>query len=148
MRFRGRVFQGLMVRGKYDWLIYMRRYDNDGNNINNNNNINDNDNNNNINNNINNVDVKEDMIMIVIILIIIIILMIMIIIITIIKYININNVEVINTGILHHSYQGCAIGVGFCAGSHLDLVLTKLEQVAKNQMVRKSTGLLGFMKVM
>ena len=139
-----------MVRGKYDWLIYMRRYDTDGNNINNNNNINDNDNDNinNINNNINNVDVKEDMTMIVIILIIIIIvLMLVIIIIAIIKYININDVEVINTGILHHCYQGCAIGVGFCAGSHLDLVLTKLEQVAKNQMVRKSTGLLGFMKV-
>lgn len=43
--------------------------------------------------------------------------------------------------------QGCAIGVGFCAASHLDLVVSKLEQVMKEEMVRKSKGFFGFSKV-
>ena len=43
--------------------------------------------------------------------------------------------------------QGCAIGVGFCAGTNLDQVLTKLEQVTKTEMTRKSSGILSFMKV-
>ena len=43
--------------------------------------------------------------------------------------------------------QGCAIGAGFCAASHLDLVVTKLEQVMKEEMVRKSKGFFGFSKV-
>ncbi|KAK7115260.1 maestro heat-like repeat-containing protein family member 1 isoform X1 [Littorina saxatilis] len=42
--------------------------------------------------------------------------------------------------------DGCAIAMGFTAASHLDTVLSKLESVAKNDMVRKSSGLLGFMK--
>lgn len=44
------------------------------------------------------------------------------------------------------SFQGCAIGTGFCAASHLDTVVTKLEQVAKDDMVRKSKGFFGFSK--
>ena len=42
--------------------------------------------------------------------------------------------------------QGCAIGTGFCAASHLDTVVQKLEQVAKEDMVRKSKGFFGFSK--
>ena len=43
--------------------------------------------------------------------------------------------------------KGCAIGVGFCAGTNLDQVLTKLEQVTKTEMTKKSSGILSFMKV-
>ena len=43
--------------------------------------------------------------------------------------------------------QGCAIGVGFTAASHLDLAVSKLEQVMKAEMVRKSKGFFGFSKV-
>ena len=46
-----------------------------------------------------------------------------------------------------HFMQGCAIGVGFCAASHLDLAVSKLEQVMKEEMVRKSKGFFGFSKV-
>ncbi|XP_025115241.1 maestro heat-like repeat-containing protein family member 1 isoform X3 [Pomacea canaliculata] len=42
--------------------------------------------------------------------------------------------------------EGCAIAVGFAAASHLDFVLTKLEAVAKSDMVRKSSGILGILK--
>ncbi|KAK3746766.1 hypothetical protein QZH41_013595 [Actinostola sp. cb2023] len=42
--------------------------------------------------------------------------------------------------------EGCAIGVGFCAATNLDSVLTKLEQISKTDMVKKSGGILGFMK--
>ncbi|XP_031575321.1 maestro heat-like repeat-containing protein family member 1 [Actinia tenebrosa] len=42
--------------------------------------------------------------------------------------------------------EGCAIGVGFCAATNLDSVLIKLEHVSKTDMVRKSGGILGFMK--
>ncbi|CAI8027044.1 Maestro heat-like repeat-containing protein family member 1 [Geodia barretti] len=42
--------------------------------------------------------------------------------------------------------EGCAIGVGFCAASHLDLAVSKLEQVIKEEMVRKSKGFFGFSK--
>ncbi len=42
--------------------------------------------------------------------------------------------------------QGCAIGAGFCAASHLDTVVGKLEQVTKEDMVRKSKGFFGFSK--
>ncbi|XP_076448959.1 maestro heat-like repeat-containing protein family member 1 isoform X1 [Babylonia areolata] len=42
--------------------------------------------------------------------------------------------------------EGCAIALGYTAASHLDSVLSKLENVAKNDMVRKSSGILGFMK--
>lgn len=45
------------------------------------------------------------------------------------------------------SVQGCAIGAGFCAASHLDLVVSKLEQVMKEEMVRKSKGFFGLSKV-
>lgn len=44
-------------------------------------------------------------------------------------------------------FQGCAVALGFCATSHLDAVLTKLENVTKNEMTKKSGGILGFMKV-
>jgi hypothetical protein len=44
--------------------------------------------------------------------------------------------------------EGCAIGVGFAAASHLDLVVEKLEAVTKQDMVKKSKGFFGFGKVM
>lgn len=44
-------------------------------------------------------------------------------------------------------FQGCAIGIGFSAGTNLDQVLLKLEQVSKNEMTKKSSGILSFMKV-
>ena len=44
-------------------------------------------------------------------------------------------------------WQGVAIAMGFCAASHLDSVLGKLDSVAKNDMVQKSGGLFKFMKV-
>lgn len=43
--------------------------------------------------------------------------------------------------------EGCAVGVGFCAASHLDQCLMKLEEVTKTQMVRKATGFMGLIKV-
>ncbi|XP_048576780.1 maestro heat-like repeat-containing protein family member 1 isoform X2 [Nematostella vectensis] len=42
--------------------------------------------------------------------------------------------------------EGCAIGLGFCAGTNLDIALIKLEQITKTDMVKKSSGILGFMK--
>lgn len=42
--------------------------------------------------------------------------------------------------------EGCAISMGFSAASHLDSVLSKLDAVARQDMVRKSSGLLGFMR--
>nr|XP_022339324.1 maestro heat-like repeat-containing protein family member 1 isoform X2 [Crassostrea virginica] len=42
--------------------------------------------------------------------------------------------------------EGVAIAMGFCAASHLDSVLGKLDSVAKNDMVQKSGGLFKFMK--
>ncbi|XP_033117617.1 maestro heat-like repeat-containing protein family member 1 isoform X2 [Anneissia japonica] len=42
--------------------------------------------------------------------------------------------------------EGCAIGLGFCASSHLDEALSKLESVAKEDMSRKSSGFLGLIK--
>ncbi|XP_060075327.1 maestro heat-like repeat-containing protein family member 1 isoform X2 [Ylistrum balloti] len=42
--------------------------------------------------------------------------------------------------------EGCAIAMGFCAASHLDAVLTKLESVAKTEMSQKSGGLFSFIK--
>lgn len=42
--------------------------------------------------------------------------------------------------------EGCAIGIGFSAGTNLDQVLLKLEQVSKNEMTKKSSGILSFMK--
>ncbi|XP_072169220.1 maestro heat-like repeat-containing protein family member 1 [Diadema setosum] len=42
--------------------------------------------------------------------------------------------------------EGCAIGLGFCASSHLDLALTKLETVVKGEMSRKSSGFFNFGK--
>lgn len=43
-------------------------------------------------------------------------------------------------------FQGCAIGTGFSAASHLDTVVLKLEQVAREDMVRKSKGFFGLSK--
>ncbi|XP_066933993.1 maestro heat-like repeat-containing protein family member 1 [Clytia hemisphaerica] len=42
--------------------------------------------------------------------------------------------------------EGCAVGIGFCAASHLDQCLMKLEEVTKTQMIRKATGFMGLMK--
>ncbi|RDD47071.1 Maestro heat-like repeat-containing protein family member 1 [Trichoplax sp. H2] len=42
--------------------------------------------------------------------------------------------------------EGCAMGMGFASYAHLDAVLQKLEDVPKREMVRKSTGFMGFMK--
>ena len=44
-------------------------------------------------------------------------------------------------------FQGCAIGLGFCAAAHLDAAVSKLEKVAKEDMARKSSGLFGLVKV-
>ena len=46
------------------------------------------------------------------------------------------------------SSQGCAIGAGFAATNHLDLVVEKLETITKQDMVKKSKGFFGFSKVM
>lgn len=43
--------------------------------------------------------------------------------------------------------QGVAIAMGFCAASHLDSVLGKLDSVAKNDMAQKSGSIFKFMKV-
>ncbi|XP_052059790.1 maestro heat-like repeat-containing protein family member 1 isoform X2 [Mytilus californianus] len=43
--------------------------------------------------------------------------------------------------------EGCAIAMGFCAASHLDAVLSKLESVAKTELQQKSSGLFSFMKI-
>lgn len=43
--------------------------------------------------------------------------------------------------------QGCAVSLGFCATSHLDAVLTKLETVTKTDMAQKKGGMFSFMKV-
>eukprot|EP00794_Sanderia_malayensis_P004075 gene4075-4629_t len=42
--------------------------------------------------------------------------------------------------------EGCAVGIGFCAASHLDQCLVKLEEVTKTEMVRKATGFMGLSK--
>ncbi|XP_047135268.1 maestro heat-like repeat-containing protein family member 1 isoform X1 [Hydra vulgaris] len=42
--------------------------------------------------------------------------------------------------------EGCAVGVGFCAASHLDQCLMKLEEITKTQMVRKASGFMGLIK--
>ena len=43
--------------------------------------------------------------------------------------------------------EGCAVSIGFCAASHLDQCLMKLEEITKTQMVRKATGFMGLIKV-
>lgn len=43
--------------------------------------------------------------------------------------------------------KGLAIGIGFSAGTNLDQVLLKLDQVSKTEMTKKSSGILSFMKV-
>ena len=47
----------------------------------------------------------------------------------------------------NYTLQGCAMAFGFCASNNLDAVLLKLEQITKNEMVPKSSGFLGLMKV-
>ncbi|XP_077869460.1 maestro heat-like repeat-containing protein family member 1 [Saccoglossus kowalevskii] len=44
--------------------------------------------------------------------------------------------------------EGCAVGLGFCASSHLDAAIKKLETVTKEKMLKKGSGLfsLGFIK--
>ncbi|KFM62094.1 HEAT repeat-containing protein 7A, partial [Stegodyphus mimosarum] len=39
---------------------------------------------------------------------------------------------------------GCAVSVGYCASTHLDTVLVKLEKVAKDD--KKNSGIFGFIK--
>ncbi|XP_038067311.1 maestro heat-like repeat-containing protein family member 1 isoform X2 [Patiria miniata] len=46
----------------------------------------------------------------------------------------------------HLEREGCAYGLGFCASSHLDIALAKLESVTKMDMARKSTGFFGLVK--
>ncbi|VDK86297.1 unnamed protein product [Litomosoides sigmodontis] len=41
---------------------------------------------------------------------------------------------------------GCAQATGYCATTHTDLVLTELENIAKWENLKKSSGLLGFIK--
>ena len=43
--------------------------------------------------------------------------------------------------------QGCAFGFGFCASSHLDQVMIKLEQVMRDELTKKSKGFFSFVKV-
>lgn len=60
-----------------------------------------------------------------------------------------NHLNIMFSNVKHASQverEGCAIGVGFCAGTNLDQVLTKLEQVTKTEMTKKSSGILSFMK--
>ncbi|WAR11640.1 MROH1-like protein, partial [Mya arenaria] len=42
--------------------------------------------------------------------------------------------------------EGCAVCLGFCATSHLDSVLSKLETVTKTDMAQKKGGVFSFMK--
>lgn len=42
---------------------------------------------------------------------------------------------------------GCAQATGYCATTHTDLVLTELENIAKWENLKKSSGLFGFIKV-
>ena len=42
---------------------------------------------------------------------------------------------------------GLANGIGYCALTHTDLVLTELENIAKWENLKKSAGLFGFIKV-
>ncbi|KAM3720959.1 Maestro heat-like repeat-containing protein family member [Dirofilaria immitis] len=41
---------------------------------------------------------------------------------------------------------GCAQAIGYCATTHTDLVLTELENIAKWENLKKSSGLFGFIK--
>jgi hypothetical protein len=41
--------------------------------------------------------------------------------------------------------QGCAAGYGYCASSHLDIVLEKMTAVVNTDMKKKSGGFLGLM---
>jgi len=43
--------------------------------------------------------------------------------------------------------EGLAAALGLVAASHFDSVLTKLEAMGKHEITKKSTGLLGFIKV-
>lgn len=42
--------------------------------------------------------------------------------------------------------QACARAVGICTRNHLNLVLVKLEKLVKEELTRKSSRLLSFMK--
>lgn len=50
-----------------------------------------------------------------------------------------------------HAHQversGCAQAIGYCATTHTDFVLTELENIAKWENLKRSSGLLGFIKV-
>lgn len=41
---------------------------------------------------------------------------------------------------------GCAQSIGFCATTHTDVVLTELENIAKWENMKKSSGFFGFIK--
>ncbi|RMX49356.1 hypothetical protein pdam_00014787 [Pocillopora damicornis] len=60
-----------------------------------------------------------------------------------------NHLNIMFSSVKHSSQlerEGCAIGIGFSASTNLDQVLLKLEQVSKNEMSKKSSGILSFMK--
>jgi hypothetical protein len=42
--------------------------------------------------------------------------------------------------------EGCAFGYGFCASSHLDQVMIKLEQVMRDELTKKSKGFFSFVR--
>ncbi|XP_011410499.2 PREDICTED: maestro heat-like repeat-containing protein family member 1 [Amphimedon queenslandica] len=59
------------------------------------------------------------------------------------------NLEMMFATIRHSNQserEGCAISSGFAASSHLDIVAEKLENVTKQDMVKKSKGFFGFGK--
>ncbi|XP_064611998.1 maestro heat-like repeat-containing protein family member 1 [Liolophura sinensis] len=61
----------------------------------------------------------------------------------------IKHLDLIFSSVRHNSQverEGCAIALGFCASSHLDAVLSKLDSVVKTDLSKKSGGLLSFMK--
>ncbi|XP_014675278.1 PREDICTED: maestro heat-like repeat-containing protein family member 1 [Priapulus caudatus] len=42
--------------------------------------------------------------------------------------------------------EGCAIGFGYCASTNFETVITKLEQLAKGELQKKSSGIFSFIK--
>ncbi|XP_067055526.1 maestro heat-like repeat-containing protein family member 1 [Acropora muricata] len=60
-----------------------------------------------------------------------------------------NQLNIVFSSVKHGSQverEGLAIGIGFSAGTNLDQVLLKLDQVSKTEMTKKSSGILSFMK--
>ncbi|XP_065915103.1 maestro heat-like repeat-containing protein family member 1 [Dysidea avara] len=60
-----------------------------------------------------------------------------------------DHLKLMFSSVKHYSQierEGCAIGTGFCAASHLDMVVEQLEHVIKEDMVRKGKSLFGLVK--